>query len=331
MSGLKSIATFLGIFLFAFGGWGQDAFQSQYWTQPTLVNPAQTGLIESGYRAATSYRSQWASVHSPFKTAVASFDTRLKSGGSYLGVGGFVRDDRIETANYSIFEVSGQSAYHLQVGRKNYLSLGLSVGYRRHSISFEGLAWDSQYNGVGFDPTIDSGELFAGAAKGTIDAAFGMNYRHIGRSRYDIGYAAWHYFQNQGLLTGGNDRLILRQQVVFAWYQNLEDIELVYDFLGGVQGGAQMLTAGARGYYKIGSDSRYTTASTSNSVMGGIHYRWADAIVVSAGFRYKRSLTFSAGYDITMSNLNSTNQSRGAWELALMWEGWYTSNRMKLR
>lgn len=326
----RSIACLLGLFGFAFVGWGQDAFQSQYWTLPNLVNPAHTGLIESGYRAATGYRSQWASVHSPFKTASAAFDTRLKSGGSYLGVGGFVRDDRIETANYRIFEVSGQSAFHLQVGRKDYFSMGLSVGYRRHSISFEGLAWDSQYNGVGYDPGIDSGESFVGAAQGNVDAAFGMNYRHIGKSRYDIGYAAWHYFQNQGLLTGGNDRLIVRQQLVFAWYQNLEDLELVYDFLGAMQGGAQMLTAGVRGYYQIGRDSRYTTASTSNSVMGGVHYRWADALTVSAGFRYKRSLTFSAGYDITMSRLTRTNRG-GAWEIALVWDGWYSSNRLKLR
>lgn len=331
MKRLNSIATLLGLLLFAFGGWGQDALQSQYWTQPSLVNPAQTGLIETSYRASTSYRSQWASVHSPFKTANAAFDTRLKSGGNYLGVGGFVRDDRIKTANYSIFEAAGQAAYHLQTGRKNYLSLGLSVGYRRHSINFEGLAWDSQYNGVGYDPGIDSGESFAGGAKGVVDVAFGANYRHIGRSRYDVGYAAWHYFQNQGLLTGGNDRLIVRQQVVFAWYQPLGDLEMVYDFLGGLQGGAQMLTAGARAFYQIGSDSRYTTASTSNSVVGGLHYRWADAVVVSAGFRYKRALTFSAGYDITTSALNGTNSGRGAWEMALVWEGWYASNRLRLR
>lgn len=331
MNGRKHIAVIVGLFLFAFGGWGQDAFQSQYWTQPSLVNPAQTGLIETDYRASTAYRSQWASVHSPFKTASAAFDTRLKTGGSFIGVGGYVRDDRIETANYSVFEVGGQSAYHLQVGRKNYLSFGLSVGYRRHSINFDGLAWDSQYNGVGYDPGIDSGESFTGAAKGVVDAAFGANYRHIGRSRYDVGYAAWHYFQNQGLLTGGNDRLIVRQQVIFAWYQSLGDLEMVYDFLGGVQGGAQMLTAGARAFYQIGSDSRYTTASTSNSVVGGLHYRWADAVVVSAGFRYKRALTFTAGYDITTSSLTSTNQSRGAWEIALIWEGRYASNRLKLR
>lgn len=298
---------------------------------PTLVNPASVGLMESDYRASTSYRNQWASVTSPFTSAQAAFDTRLKSGRHSAGLGGFVRRESIEPAAYRIFEISAQGAYHLSVSRTDVLSFGLSAGYRQRSIDFNDLAWDSQYNGVAYDPSIESGETFAGATAGNLDAAFGFNYRSRGRKSFDVGYAAWHYFQGQNLLTGNNDRLITRHQFIFAWQENYNNVEVNYDLLAGVQGGAQMLVAGARVHYRTGNDSRFTDAATSNSVFAGVHYRLADAAIFSAGYRYKRSLTIAASYDMTFSRLRQYNGMRGAWELMLSWEGWYTNNRIRLR
>ncbi len=315
------------------GGYSQDAFMSQYWLMPGLVNPAEVGLIETDYRAVTTYRNQWASVSSPFSTTQAAFDTRFRQKGARnnLGLGGFVRSDRVNTTALNVFEASVQAAYHIAVNRTDYFGLGLSAGYRQRSINFDDLAWDSQFNGVAYDPALPSGELFTNDSKGNLDAAFGFHYRSRGEQSFDVGYAAWHYFQNHGLLTGGNDRLIVRHQVSFSWQQRLDQIALHYDLLGGIQGGAQMLMAGARLEYRMGNDSRYTDASTSNSIFGGVHYRLADAVVISTGFRYKRSLTISAAYDITLSRLGAIATRRGAWEIGLTWEGWYNTNRLRLR
>ncbi len=328
---LKSTFTLLAG-AFALTATAQDAMLSQYWAMPSLVNPANTGLTETDYRAVTGYRNQWASVSSPFTTAQAAFDTRFANrSGNALGVGGFVRNDRIETASFNTFEASGQAAYHLNLVKDKILSFGLSAGWRQRSINFDDLAWDSQYNGVAYDPTIDSGEAFAGDAKGSLDAAFGFNFRNRGRSNFDVGYGVWHYFQNQGFLIDGNDRAIIRQNVIFSWYDTYNNIDVIYDFIGARQGGAMMFMGGARAFYRMGNDSRYTNATTSNAITAGVHYRWADAAIVSVGYQYQRSLTISAAYDLTVSRLSQTNRMRGAWELMLTWEGWYTDKRVRLR
>lgn len=312
---------------------GQDAMLSQYWTMPTLVNPAQTGLTESDYRAATAYRNQWASIASPFTTAQATFDARLpQNRGHALGVGGFVRNDQMEAGAFNTFEVSAQSAYHLKAGRNDFVSFGLSAGYRQRSIDFSGLAWDSQFNGTAFDPSIDPGEEFTGMSNWSVDAAFGFNYQRRAKSKFDIGFAAWHYFQNQSFLFGRNDRAIMRQNLIFAWYENYNGIDVIYDFMAARQGGgAMMLMAGGRAYYGLGDNSRYTDAKTQNRIYGGLHYRWADALIASFGFEIQRMLSIGASYDVTTSRLSQANAMRGGWEINLTYTGWFRDSRIKLR
>lgn len=311
----------------------QDAIQSQFWNMPAMINPAHTGLIEENYRASSTYRNQWTSLTTPFTTLQAAFDTRLGQNrtSGFLGVGGFVRQHKGSKGSMRTFEASGEAAVHLRTGESSLLSFGLSAGYRQRSIAFDGLSWDAQYNGIAYDPGIDPGENFSNDQASTIDLAFGMNYRQSGNVHFDAGYALWHYFQGQGFLFGDQDRLILRHQINFHWLEKYNGIEVHYDAIAAVQGGAQTIVGGARAYYRMGNDSKYTNAMTSDAIIGGLHYRWADAVIFTVGYEYKRSLNLTFSYDLTTSSLRSQNQMRGAWEVGLRWQAWYPGNRVNLR
>ncbi len=313
-------------------GFAQDAIVSQFWTLPSLINPAATGDIDGDYRATTNYRNQWGSVTQPYVTATAAAELaafKRKSGSNGFGV--YVRNDRAVGSEMRIFEVAGQAAIHLAMSAEDFLGFGLTAGYRQRSINIEGLAWDSQFNGIAHDPSIPSGESFGSDRAASMDAAFGMQYRRRGNKHFNAGYAAWHYFQPNGFLSNTQDRVLIRHQIDFTWREIYGPILVDYDFIAAKQGGAITAVTGARAAYRLGSDSKYTNALASNAVFGSLHYRYADAVMVSAGFEYQRALRIGLSYDITASKLQQIQRLQNAWELSLVWTGWFPGNRIRLR
>ena len=313
-------------------GFAQDAIVTQFWSLPSLINPAATGDMENDYRATTNYRNQWGSVTQPYITTTAAVELaafKRKSGSNGFGL--YVRNDRAAGTEMRIFELAGQAAFHLTLSTEDFLGFGLTAGYRQRSINIEGLAWDSQFNGIAHDPSLPSGELFAGDRAASMDAAFGMQYRRRGNKHFNAGYAAWHYFQPNGFLDKTQDRVLVRHQIDFSWREMYGPVLVDYDFIAAKQGGAITAVAGARAAYRLGGDSKYTNALASNAVFGGIHYRWADAVLVSAGFEYQRSLRVGISYDFTASRLQQIQRMQSAWEMSLVWAGWFPRNRIRLR
>lgn len=311
----------------------QDALPGQFWNLPATLNPAQAGLMDANYRAGSTYRRQWASLVNPFTNLQAAFDTRLgkTAKSSQLGLGAYVRQHKAGKGMLRTFEAGGQAAVHLKVGENRSLSFGLTAGYRQRSLSMDELSWDSQYNGISYDPSIDSGEAFDRFGQGNVDLAFGWNYRQRGTRKFDIGYSASHHMQGQGFLENTQDRLQIRHLILFQWEADYGPIRVVYDGLAAVHGGAQTAIVGGRAYYSMGNASQYTNAYASNAVFGGLHYRWADAVLISAGYHYQQSTLISLSYEVTSSALQNQNAIQGAWELALVWTGWAPGSKVRVR
>lgn len=311
----------------------QDALPGQFWNLPATLNPAQAGLMDASYRAGSTYRRQWASLVNPFTNVQAAFDARLGKANksSQLGLGAYVRQHQAGKGMLRTFEAGGQAAVHLKVGEKRSLSFGLTAGYRQRSLRMEELSWDSQYNGISYDPGLDSGEAFDRFGQGNVDLAFGWNYRQRGTRSFDVGYSASHHLQGQGLLENSQDRLQIRHLLMFQWEADYGPIHVVYDALAAVHGGAQTILAGGRAYYSMGNSSQYTNAYASNAVFGGLHYRWADAVLLSAGYHYQQSTMISISYEVTSSALQRQSAMQGAWELALVWTGWAPGSKVKVR
>ena len=92
---LKTFTRF-AFFIFLFGAMqasAQDIHFSMFYASPLTLNPALTGANEGTYRAAGIYRSQWASISTPFTTYAVSFDIKLlqeKLKNDIFGVGAFL-------------------------------------------------------------------------------------------------------------------------------------------------------------------------------------------------------------------------------------------------
>src|SRR4249919_3861817 len=76
----------------------QDLHFSQWFNEPLLTNPANTGFIpDADYRLGASYRNQWSNVMTvPYKTTSLFGDAQLfrdKLENGWLGLGGVILSD----------------------------------------------------------------------------------------------------------------------------------------------------------------------------------------------------------------------------------------------
>ncbi|MDG1159942.1 MAG: PorP/SprF family type IX secretion system membrane protein [Flavobacteriales bacterium] len=313
---------------------GQDARFSQFSLTPTLINPAESGAIDADYRGQIHYRNQWAVLGESFRNYAAMGDAALfrsTKKPNYLGAGLVIHRNEAGKSQLSQLRAEAQAAYHLTGNKKNIWSTGLSLAFVQRSINFDGLLWDSQYNGVGVDPSLASGEQFFNESRSTVDAGLGFLWRHRGRQSYNIGYSWRHFLQDQGFLENTADPLLPTQSVYVKWLDKMNFVDVNYDVLLIRQAGAMQILAGALLKYRFGLDSRYTTSKTSSMLLIGCHLRYGDALIPSVGYEFQRSFQLMMSYDINVSALNEVSQRRGGLEFCLIYTGTTTPSRRKLR
>lgn len=312
---------------------GQDHVLSQYWQNPMLLNAGQTGHMEADYRGAAHYRSQWGSITDAFTTTAATGEYALFRSTrkpSYLGVGIQIFQDQAGKGQLKRFQGEASASYQLQTNNYNHIGAGMSIGYFQRSITFDGLLWDSQYNGAGVDPSIESGEDFSNDSRGFVDAGIGIVWEHDKNLHYEFGLAWRHFFQGQSLLNTNEDAWLPMQVFTYSHYSNYKLFLVDYHFLLTRQGGSTQYTGTALLKYRFGSDSRYTTAKTSNQILVGVTYRYQDAIIPIIGYEYERKLTFTFSYDLNISGLQEVSNLQGGMEVGLVYNGFLVKKRRRI-
>lgn len=334
MKGLKYISLVLVLLSFLKIN-GQEQQLSQYFNAKMLYNPAQTGAIDSDYRVSLNHRSQWKTVSNPFLFSAFSLEAKWKtrSGGAFGAGFNFSKNQAGKSALVNQL-YAGNFAYHLKGNRKNNFTLGLQLGLRQRTVNFDGLAWDSQYNGVAYDPALPTGENFGPNKQKSLDASFGFLWRHNainGRKQYDLGYTVYHYYQKQNFLSNTDDKLLPKQAVDFAYYFSKKqyDIEILSRFT--MHGGSFELITGGLAKYRYGRDSRYTNNMTSSLLVFGALYRYRDAFIPTVGYNYKRKFSAYLSYDVNISKLRSLSKFRGAWEINIQYTGMFSDKRIKMK
>ena len=312
----------------------QDYIYSQFANEPLLLNPALTGVIEQDYRASIGYRNQWASIGNSFRTTSAAFDMpmlRKRGSQNQLGVGGYVLSDKAGKSSMGLLQASGSVSYLLGMNDYNSFSTGIQVAYAERSIDLNGLAWDSQYNGVGYDPLLPTMEQFANDKRSYVDFSLGLLWKHEKNLNYSLGYSLWHYGQPQGFLNGRTDRLFMRHVLHASLENSWKYVDVVSRLKTEVQSGALEFTGGFEVKYRTGTDSRYTDYRTSSAVMAGLYYRVGDALTPMVGYEFRRMVYACFSYDINVSRLNSATMYQGGWEFHLQHTGFLTQKRRRLR
>lgn len=310
----------------------QDVHFTRYENCVQLYNPALIGQFEQMLKGTIIHKRQWRNVASGYTTS--GFDAQYKLlslyNDNYAGFGLLILQDEAGKAQQKTFMVKGTAAYHLEASKNDLLSGGFQIGYQQNSIDFTGLAWDSQYNGVNYDPTADDQERFISTKRGFVDIGAGINWKHKKKKAFSLGYAFFHSGQQITMVAKGKDRLRIRQALQFNWKKRYDHFDLKYDGLLQRQAGAMEIILGATFSYRIGDDSRYTTNRTSSAAVAGLYYRSKDAVHPFIGFEYKRAFTISLGYDVRVAKMPYLDKRPAGIELSLSYLGSINRRRMKV-
>jgi type IX secretion system PorP/SprF family membrane protein len=307
----------------------QDLHFSQWFNEPLLTNPANTGFIpDADYRLGVNYRNQWSTVMSqPYKTMsvwgdAQVFRSRIQSG--WLGLGGAILHDVAGSGSLSTTQVYASVAYHQMLGYSSLLSIGFNSGWVNKNINNSNLKFPDQFDGKFFDSNVPTSVVIDKPNINYFDMQVGMNYAFFpDKNTYlNAGFSAQH-------INGPQESFFNADPV---GYSN----KIPARFIGFVNGSFKtgpMVIINPMAYYTVQADAHEFVAGLNvqynlsgdgdQELIGGLYCRPGDAIIPMVGFVYKNiRLMFS--YDVTTSSLKQYNNGNGAWEFAVIRPGYYS-------
>jgi type IX secretion system PorP/SprF family membrane protein len=294
---------------------------TQYLLNSYLLNPALSG-IENYTDVKLGYRQQWAGLQDAPKTAFVSAHWAL--GDEYLwsnalsfegdgndprsrsytqnytaspahhGVGFLAVSDKAGQLSTTTFDVS--YAYHMQLGNKLNLSMGVAGGLSRVAIDINALLLENPR-----DPALNNAanaqllpDLSVGMWLYGANFFSGLSVQQIlpqklsfsGNEQYNTGKQVPHVFLNSGYKFYLAEDLNITPSILFKYIPN---VPLSVDV-----------------NVKMGFKDR---------IWIGAGYRKQDALNMMAGFNINHLFNLTYSYDVTTSTLNQV--SRGSHEIVL--------------
>ena len=352
---LYAIVVCIGISLSAeaqSAGGATDPHFSMFTAAPLLLNPAMTGAFDGNVRFSGIYRSQWGSALvgetvPMFSTPSASVDFRTNKGftrGDAFGFGVYFSDDRVGESQFSTLQVGLSVAYHKSLDRRNehFLTLGFQSGMWDRSINYAGLQFPDQNNNGLYDAGKPTGEYLVNNNFLFWDVSYGLMYtgRFGKRSRASgyIGFAMDHINTPVISFLGDNSVKLPIKYVVHGGYNfpinnrfNLEPRAIYMR-----QGVSNELDFGTDVRILFNERERqgnnFKFGALFRMVGGDANAAWhdgrmnAEAVILEASVEFSR-VTFSAAYDINVSQLVQATNSEGAFELAIAYVGVFNKRR----
>jgi type IX secretion system PorP/SprF family membrane protein len=303
----------------------QDLHFSQFMNSPLLTNPANTGFIPDGdYRLGVNYRNQWSSIMSlPYKTMSAFGDVQVlqnRNEDGWLGVGGLILRDVAGSGNLTSTRIYGSVAYHQMLDLGSLISLGFNVGWANKQINVTNLKFPDQFDGKFFDNHLPTNVVLASNNINYLDLQVGLNYAYFPdeNTYLNVGFSSHHlnrpresFFDAQ---PGIDNRIPIRHTAFVNGSFKLNDQWIVNpNAYFSLQAKSYEVVLGLNTHYNLSGDGK-------NVLVGGLYYRYNDAIIPMIGLGYKDYI-FTFTYDATMSSLKNYNSTRGAFEFSLITQG----------
>jgi type IX secretion system PorP/SprF family membrane protein len=322
--------SFLLAVLLAFGSVrGQDIHFSQFNETPTHLNPAYTGLFDGLFRVTMNYRSQWASMGSPYKTMAGAFDMPIQFGsGAYIGLGAFLYSDKAGDSQFGTFQGLVSVSGIVPTSDHAKLSVGIQGGYSQRSASISNLQWENQYVNGAYDPTAPSNEANLLTSFPYVDFSAGVayQYRNVaghmqGKDVFElqIGGAAYHLSKpNVSFLSGGSTRMDIRYvfhtQVRYDFPKTKWSLRPSAYYMQ--QGPAYEILLGSLIRYRIKSGTKITNFFSETGIAFGCHYRYKDAILPQMYFDFG-DIFIGLSYDMNISKYAQVSKMNGGFEVTL--------------
>ena len=299
----------------------QDPHFSQFFASPLSLNPALTGRFDGNLRVAGNYRNQWPTINNAFRTYTASVDFAVlqsqlsetdRWGVGIMALGDQQADGVLKNTYYAL-----STAYHKGLDEDGYhqVSVGFQATYAQKRLNTTNLKFEDQLRSDGFtgitseifDPQnlninyldINAGILFSGVTGGNISYYAGGSMYHINKPRESFTGANFalqpRYTGHGGAYFPVGANTLLHTSVI---YQQ--------------QAGASETVLG--GAFGINAGDEYNPTT----FYAGAWYRLNDALIPYLGLEWD-SFRFGASYDVNTSALKAVSQSRGGFEISLIY------------
>lgn len=305
----------------------QDLHFSQFFNNPLLTNPANTGFIpDADYRLGASYRNQYSNIMSvPYKTMsiygdAQVFRDRLETG--WLGVGGVILRDVAGSGSLTSTKIYGSVAYHQMLGLSSLLTAGFNVGWANKRIDQSKLTFPDQFDGRFFDSKLPTQVQLINNSVSYFDMQAGINYAYFPTSNafINVGYSIHHvntpketFFEEDD---PGTNRIAMRHIAFLNGIFKVADNVIVNPNIYYTnQASSSELLFGLNGAYDL-------SGGGDKQLIAGLYYRLGDAVVPMVGLEIN-NIRFTFSYDVTTSSLKNFNHSLGASEFNLLKKGFY--------
>lgn len=301
----------------------QDVSLSQFYNCEVFVNPAFSGGNNGKFRFAALNRRQWANVAVPYSSTLFVADKSIMTTNKMnLSAAAIILSDNSGNSRFKTFQASLNISAGVKTGAYSFVATGIQLGYRQNSLNLNGLSWDAQYNGRNYDPSLNSLENISSTNFSGINSAFGMAYTYTPTKNkyFKFGISGFNLLKFNNSFTQNENQKLDRRYTLFAageFTESTNNISYLPSMLIQLQGPSYNIATGILFGYRLGVDSKITNRNKSSVFLWGIHYRFADAVIPSVHFKFKRQWSAGLSYDINFSKLTPASQARGGFELCL--------------
>lgn len=312
----------------------QDPRYSQFYTTPQLMNPALTGVFDGQYRINVNYRNQWNSIlnKSAFVSYAAGGEYRYNVvDDDYVGVGLQMLNQNSGVGDLARLQTHLNAAYIKQLGSSYrgpdyYLAAGVQLGFGQLSTNWNKYWFSRQYdpNTLSVNTNINSGE--SGADRSGLFLDFGAGL---------LWYAV--FDERTSIYVGGSLEHLNKPDI--SLYDDSK--ERLYNKATVHAGGEFRITP----YFSLLPAAYFTTQGPSLETVAGSNIRYSngdwrefsiragafarinnrldkfsnfESTIVNLSFEFDRWM-MGLSYDINFSDLQAVTNSRGAFELSLIY------------
>ncbi|MEM8908514.1 MAG: PorP/SprF family type IX secretion system membrane protein [Bacteroidota bacterium] len=318
----------------------QDPRFSQFYAAPLQVNPAMAGVFEGRFRVNANYRDQWSSVLGsvPFRTIAAAIDLRYHVvNEDFVSFGVNLLRDEVGEGHFVQTRTYLNAAYLKKIGgapytnTAQYLVAGAQIGLGQNSVNWNQFWFSAQFDqSIGGLPNfaLPSGEMAILGDSRTTDVFLDFNagllyYALFGDNRSVYFGGAIHHLNGPQIsfFEDGDETLNRR------WLGQV-GAELPFNDELSILPAAIIMGQGPSTSTTFGANVRYSNNDWNEiAIRAGLwpHLSstptsriYFEAITVAAILELNR-WNLGLSYDITTSDFSATNNSRGAFEVSLIY------------
>jgi type IX secretion system PorP/SprF family membrane protein len=320
--------------LFTLCSFSQDVHYTQFFTNPLILNPAQTGYYDGNYRIGFNFKAQWPwatsqsiyNYHTESPYVDFSFgEKKIKVG--WFGLGFNFLNDQAGDGQLTYRRFSTSIAYHqaFDAEHRYILSMGFGASYILRSVDFSKFYYNNQWvDDEGFNLSIDPGEPWKKQSFGMFDMNAGLNFgaQVSDMVKLDFGFSMLHINRPKHSFYNQNERLGLRYQASAGMGLKINermtlDANAYYTY----QKKASEILFGALYGYGLYDGKR--SHNLAQMLYIGMYYRVKDALTPVVGYRFK-TLRLLLSYDVTLSKLATAAKANGGPEISLVYVGKWT-------